>query len=205
MDIAPLLSQTARRMKPSVIRSLLKLVQQSDVISFAGGTPDAELFPRALLAEISQKVILEQGRLSLQYGETVGFKPLREQVCLALQAKGIACSLENILITSGSQQGLSLLAMTLLDPGDLVVVEEPSYLGGLLTFQNHQASFQTVPCGPDGIDLSRLKALLQSSGPKKPKFLYTIPTFQNPAGSTLPLEGRRELMELARTHGLLVI
>lgn len=205
MDTSSLLSQTARRMKPSVIRSLLKLVQQSDIISFAGGTPDSELFPRPLLAEIASKVILEQGRLSLQYGETVGFLPFREQVCAYLQAKGIDCRVENILITSGSQQGLSLLGMTLLDPGDTVIVEEPSYLGGLLTFQNYQATFQTVPCGPEGMDLSRLAQVLESSAAKKPKFLYTIPTFQNPAGSTLPEAGRKALLALAAKHGLLVV
>jgi 2-aminoadipate transaminase len=136
MDYSNLFSANANRMKPSIIRALLKLVQQSDIISFAGGTPDADLFPRELLADIASRVIREQGKLSLQYGETVGWKPLREQVAQYLSAQGINCTQENILITTGSQQGVYLTGLTLLNPGDGVVVEEPSYLGGLLSFQN---------------------------------------------------------------------
>jgi 2-aminoadipate transaminase len=192
-------------MKPSVIRALLKLVQQSDVISFAGGTPDAELFPRPLLAELASKAILEQGRLSLQYGETVGYRPFREEVCRYLRGKGIACEAENILITTGSQEGLFLLSMALLDPGDRILVEEPSYLGALLTFRNFQGQCMPVHCGPDGLDPAELEKTLESGLPAHPKFLYTIPSFQNPAGSTLPDAARKRLMELAVRRGLLVV
>lgn len=204
MDYSNLFSANANRMKPSVIRALLKLVQQSDIISFAGGTPDADLFPKELLADIASRVIREQGKLALQYGETVGWKPLREQVAQYLSAQGIDCTEENILITTGSQQGVYLAGLTLLDPGDRVMVEEPSYLGGLLAFQNFAAQFVTMPCGEQGIDPAQVDKILSETNPK-PKILYTIPTFQNPAGSTLPEAQRQKLLEVARKHDVVIL
>jgi len=204
MDHSKLFSDNANRMKPSIIRALLKLVQQADIISFAGGTPDADLFPLELLADIASRVIREQGKLSLQYGETVGWKPLREQVAQYLSAQGINCTYENILITTGSQQGVYLTGLTLLNPGDGVVVEEPSYLGGLLSFQNFQAQFLPVPCGEQGIDPTEVDRLV-SRASSKPKLIYTIPTFQNPAGSTLPEAKRAQLLEVARKHDLIIL
>jgi 2-aminoadipate transaminase len=191
-------------MKPSVIRALLKLVQQSDIISFAGGTPDAELFPRDLLADIAAKVIREQGKQALQYGETVGFKPFREQIALYLNQQGIDCTYENILITTGSQQGLFLSGLTLMNPGDGVAVEEPSYLGGLLCFKNFSAEFLPIHCGEDGINPADLDQAL-SQAPRRPKLLYTIPNFQNPAGATIPESQRARLLEVARKHDILVV
>ncbi|HTC19944.1 MAG TPA: PLP-dependent aminotransferase family protein [bacterium] len=204
MDFSQTFSQASNRTKPSIIRALLKLVQQSDIISFAGGTPDAELFPRDLLADIASRVIREQGKLSLQYGETVGWRPLREAVAEYLSAQGIACTQENILITTGSQQGLYLAGLTLLNPGDGVVVEEPSYLGGLLSFQNFLAEFLPVACGPEGVNPDEVDQRI-AQAPRKPKLVYTIPTFQNPGGSTMPEKQRAELVEVARRHNLLVI
>lgn len=204
MDYSPYFSQASSRMKPSIIRALLKLVQQSDIISFAGGTPDAELFPKDLLADIASRVIREQGRLSLQYGETIGWLPLREAVADYLKKQGIHCTTDNILITTGSQQGLFLSGITLLNPGEAVVVEEPSYLGGLLCFRNFSAGFLPVTCGETGLDPGRLDSLLSRANPK-PKLLYTIPTFQNPGGSTLPESERPKLLEVARRHNLLIV
>jgi 2-aminoadipate transaminase len=204
MDFSQSFSQASNRTKPSVIRALLKLVQQSDIISFAGGTPDAELFPRDLLADIASRVIREQGKLSLQYGETVGWRPLRDAVADYLSAQGIACTQENILITTGSQQGLYLSGLTLLNPGDGVVVEEPSYLGGLLSFRNFLAEFLPVTCGPEGVNPDEVDQRI-TQAPRKPKLIYTIPTFQNPGGSTMPEKERAKLVEVARRHDLLVI
>ena len=191
-------------MKPSVIRALLKLVQQGDIISFAGGTPDADLFPTDLLAEISSRVIRENGRFSLQYGETVGWMPLREAVAAELNSKGIRCGSENILITTGSQQGIFLSGLVLLDPGDAVVVEEPSYLGGLQAYRNFSASFVPVPCGAEGLDPAALEEAL-AAAPSRPRMLYCIPTFQNPGGSTIPEARRPAILEVARRHGLVVV
>ena len=204
MDYSRFYSQSSNRAKPSVIRALLKLVQQSDIISFAGGTPDAELFPKDLLAEIASKIIREQGKLALQYGETIGFKPLREQVALYLAAQGIDCTVDNILITTGSQQGLYLSGLTLMNPGETVIVEEPSYLGGLLCFRNFQAEFLPIHIGEDGLDPAEVDRVLTSASPK-PKILYTIPTFQNPAGSTMPEAQRAQLLEIARKHDILIV
>jgi len=204
MDYTPFFSQSSNRMKPSVIRALLKLVQQSDIISFAGGTPDSELFPRDLLADIASRVIREQGRLSLQYGETVGWKPFREQVAHYLASQGIDCTYENILITTGSQQGLYLSGLTLMNPGDTVVVEEPSYLGGLLAFRNFSANYLPIHCGENGMNPAEVDKALSNAYPK-PKLLYTIPTFQNPAGSTMPENHRAQLIEIARNHNLLIV
>lgn len=204
MDFSHSFSQASTRMKPSIIRALLKLVQQSDIISFAGGTPDAELFPRDLLANIASRVILEQGKLSLQYGETIGWRPFREAVADYLKAQGIACTPDNILITTGSQQGLYLSGLTLLNPGDGVVVEEPSYLGGLLSFQNFLAEFLPAACGPNGLNPDEVDQKI-AQAPRKPKLIYTIPTFQNPGGSTMPEVERAKLVEVARKHNLLVI
>ncbi|HVM32966.1 MAG TPA: PLP-dependent aminotransferase family protein [bacterium] len=204
MDYQSLFSNSSNRMKPSIIRALLKLVQNSQVISFAGGTPDADLFPKDLLAELATRVIKEQGKLSLQYGETPGWMPLREQVAAYLKAQGIDCTAENILITTGSQQGLFLTGLTLLNPGEGVMVESPSYLGGLLSFRNFQAEFLPVACGEQGLDPQEVDEAL-SRAARKPKLLYTIPTFQNPAGSTLPNEQRARLMEVARKHHVIVV
>ncbi len=204
MEYTQFFSQSSNRMKPSVIRALLKLVQQSDIISFAGGTPDAELFPRDLLADIASRVIREQGRLSLQYGETVGWKPFREQVAHYLSSQGIDCTYENILITTGSQQGLYLSGLTLMNPGDPVVVEEPSYLGGLLAFRNFSATYLPIRCGEQGMNPAEVDKAISNAYPK-PKLLYTIPTFQNPAGSTMPEMQRAQLIEIARNHNLLII
>ncbi len=204
MDYSRFFSQNSNQMKPSVIRALLKLVQQSDIISFAGGTPDAELFPRDLLSDIASKVIRDQGKLALQYGETIGWKPLREQIALYLSSQGIHCTMDNILITTGSQQGLYLSGLTLMNPGDTVVVEEPAYLGGLLCFRNFSANFLPLPIGEQGLDPAGVDRALSAASPK-PKILYINPTFQNPAGSTLPEEARAQLVEVARRHDLLII
>ncbi len=204
MDYSHFFSQSSNRMKPSVIRALLKLTQQPDIISFAGGTPDAELFPRDLLADIAANAIRGQGKVALQYGETIGWKPFREQIALYLQAQGIDCTYENILITTGSQQGVYLSGLALLNPGDTLVVEEPSYLGGLLAFQNFAANFLPVHIGENGLDPARVDEAVTQASPK-PKILYTIPTFQNPAGSTLPESQREKLLEVARKHDLIVI
>lgn len=156
------------------------------------------------MADIATRVIRDQGRLSLQYGETIGWKPLREQIALYLASQGIQCTVDNILITTGSQQGLYLSGLTLMNPGETVVVEEPAYLGGLLCFRNFSAKFLPVPIGEQGLDPGEVDRALSAASPK-PKILYLNPTFQNPAGSTLPEESRAQLVEVARRHDLLIV
>ncbi len=211
MDFESLYSRSARGLKPSIIRALLKLVQRSEIISFAGGTPDSALFPLETFAELSRKVVLEQGRMALQYGETQGWKPLREQVAAYLSAKGIAADPEGIIITGGSQQAIDLLARVLLDEGDLVAMEDPGYLGALYAFRAHGAGITPLPMDSDGLIPAALSAALAPStgsgppAPKPPKFLYLTPTFQNPSGRLLSAERRREIAALSAAKELLVI
>lgn len=196
-------SRLGRDMKPSIIRALLKLVQSPDIISFAGGTPDASLFPLDLFAELSRKAILEQGRLSLQYGLTQGWLPLREELSKLLASKGISASPEEILITNGSQQGIDLVNRVFLDEGDLVGVEDPSYLGALISFKNFGARTLPLEMDADGVLPEALEAALAAG--KKPKLIYLIPSFQNPTGRLLSEARRRRMVELAAAHDILII
>jgi 2-aminoadipate transaminase len=202
MNLEALYSRMAREAKPSIIRALLKLVQNSEIISFAGGTPDADLFPLEAIAEISRKVILEEGRLSLQYGETQGWKPLREALAVYLEAKGIKAGADEILITNGSQQGIDLLARVLLDPGDGVALENPAYLGALIAFKNFGAEIIPLDMDADGLKPEALEEAVRSG--KKPKLLYLTPSFQNPSGRLLTEERRKRVAALCAGHGILI-
>lgn len=190
-------------MKPSIIRALLKLVQNNDVISFAGGTPDAKFFPLELIAELTQKVILEQGRLTLQYGETIGWTPLREQVCQYLKtSKGLDLKPENILITTGSQQGIDLLSRVFIDAGDRVAVEDPAYLGALIVFGNYGASLAPLEMDSQGLKPEAFEALIKTG---KPKMIYLTPTFQNPSGRLLSEARRKQIAELCGRHNVILV
>ena len=201
-------SATARRLQPSIIRALLKLVQQPGIISLAGGTPDSNLFDLALYGKLAEQAASGQGRLSLQYGETQGWKPLREQVSAYMAGRGVSVLPEQILITTGSQQGIDLLARLFLDPGDCVAMEEPGYLGAITAFRAFGADIVTLPLrGAEGLDPVEAEAALQAaaSAGKKPKLLYLTPTYQNPTGATLTPERRAKVIELAQRHGMLVV
>lgn len=202
MNLDSLFSERSKALKPSIIRALLGLVQNPKIISFAGGTPDASLFPLELMAELSGKVILEQGRLSLQYGETQGWRPLRDALSRYLATKGIQANAEEILITNGSQQGIDLLSRVLLDPGDLVGVENPGYLGALITYNNYQARLLPLEMDQDGLLPEALEEALKAG--KKPKLLYLTPSFQNPSGRLLSQARRLKILELCETHQILL-
>ncbi|HHN81008.1 MAG TPA: PLP-dependent aminotransferase family protein, partial [Methanomicrobia archaeon] len=161
-------------------------------------------FPIEDIFRISQSVLLNEGEQALQYGTTEGYIELRKFLAARERSVGVQVDEESILITSGSQQGLELVSKTFLDKGDTVLVEEPSYLGGLSAFRLFQASFETVPLEDDGPDLDALRHLLDTL-PTPPKFFYIIPTFQNPSGITYSLEKRKELAEMAREYDLLLV
>ena len=202
MNFETIQSRLSREMKPSIIRSLLKLVQSPEIISFAGGTPDASLFPLEAFAEISRKVILDQGRLSMQYGETQGWLPLREEIARYLGGKGMQVSADEVLITNGSQQGIDLLGRVLLDPGDRVGVENPAYLGALIAFNNFQAKLVPLEMDQDGLVPESLEAAIARG--EKPKLLYLTPSFQNPSGRLLSEARRKRVAEIAAEHGIIV-
>ncbi|MFH2007620.1 MAG: PLP-dependent aminotransferase family protein [bacterium] len=207
MDYEPLFSIPATHATRSVIREILKLTQRPEVISFAGGLPAPETFPVDLLDDIISKVLQDRGQSALQYGTTEGDVRLRSEIKKWVAKDGIDAPVEQIMITNGSQQGLDLLGRVLLDPGDTVVVELPSYLGGLQAFRSYQARFEGVLQDHGGMRMDHLEgrlADLRSQG-ICPKFIYVVPDFQNPSGTTMDLERRVRLLELAREYDTLVV
>lgn len=194
-------AQRTQRMTSSVIRELLKLTEKPDVISFAGGLPAPEVFPIAEVERATEKVLREQGKTALQYAPTEGYLPLRELLVRHMARYGIRVKPANVMITSGSQQGLDLIGKLFVNPGDRVLTESPTYLGALQAWAAYQAEYLAVPIDDEGLDVERLEAQLRGG----PKFLYILPNFQNPAGVTLGLERRRRLVELANHYGAPVV
>lgn len=201
-----LFSSAARKTRPSPVRELLKVIKQPGMISFAGGMPAPEVFPIDQFAEGSEKLVSD-GTSLLQYGTTEGFEPLRTFLAKWTAPRmGREVELDEILLTTGSQQVLDLFAWAMIDPGDIAIVEDPSYMAALTAFYNHGADFASVPVDGEGMVVSELPALierLRKEG-KKPKFIYTIVNFQNPAGATMTVERRRELAAIAERYGLAI-
>ena len=189
-------------MKSSMIRELLKVTQEPDVISFAGGLPAPEIFPIKECEEACCKVLREEGALALQYSTTEGYLPLRRFVVEKMSRYGIKASEDNVLITQGSQQALDLIGKLFIDPGDVILLEAPSYVGAIQAFTSYQARYVTVPIDDDGMRVELVEEVLRKS---RPKFIYVLPNFQNPGGTTLPLERRKRLVELAEHHGIPLI
>jgi len=188
--------------KASAIREILKVTERPDILSFAGGLPAPEAFPVADLARAHAEVFAREGAAALQYSTTEGFGPLRAWVAERMRRRGLTASAEQILITSGSQQGIDLVARVLLDPGDAVVVESPSYLAALQVFEAHDASFVTVGSDEHGMRVDQLERAIKRS---KPRLVYLVPTFQNPKGTTLALERREQLARLSAEHGVAIL
>ncbi len=184
------------------IGEMLKAAQNPSMISFAGGLPALELFPDQALQRCFQRVFEGQGKAALQYAQTAGHPPLREWLALQHKRNGNPVSFEEIAVTTGSQQGLSLLAQTFLDPGDVVFVETPTYLGAIQAFQSFRAQMTMVPCDEQGVIPEELEKMLKLV---TPKFLYLIPNYQNPSGKIMGLERRIELLRIAQAYDLLVV
>lgn len=189
------------RIKSSVIRDLLKLTQSRDMISFAGGLPAGELFPVERFEEACHKVLGQMGSQALQYGPTDGYEPLRSMIASNLQRYGITASPDNVLITSGSQQALDLIGKLLINEGDGVLVEAPSYLGALQAFDVYGAEYVPVPTDDAGICTDLMEDSLRFG----PKFMYLLPNFQNPAGVSMSLERRKEVVALSERYGVPII
>jgi 2-aminoadipate transaminase len=201
-------SRIAQAMRPSPIRELFALTQRPGMISFAGGLPDPAIFPVERFAECAD-VLLGEGRTALQYGATEGYAPLVGWVCQRMTAfLGQPVSPAQVAIASGSQQLLDMLARVLLDPGDVVLVESPTYPGALHTLRNAGARFMLVPSDGDGIFVEALPELVErcrrETG-QAPKLLYTVINFSNPSGATLSLQRRRQLAALLPTLGVPVL
>jgi 2-aminoadipate transaminase len=191
------ISSTARSMTSSAIREILKITQRPEVISFAGGLPAPELFPIEEIKNAADRVLTDHGPAALQYSTTEGHLPLRSWI-----AEHNLIAPDMVQITSGSQQGLDLLGRVLIDPGDVVLVESPTYLGALQAFAPYAPRFVEVATDDDGIVPEALDDQLAGLDAK---LLYTIPTFQNPTGRTLPLARRKALLEITKRHGVTIV
>jgi 2-aminoadipate transaminase len=185
----------------SAIRDLLKVTQRPGMISFGGGLPAPDLFPVQRFEEACHKVLSQSSASALQYGQTEGYSPLRQFVADNIARHGIKTKPDNVLITSGSQQALDLLGKLLIDTGDRVLVEAPTYLGALQAFRVFAADFVSVPIDDRGLRTELLEKPLRSD----PKFMYVLPNFQNPAGTTLSEDRRVELVSLAERYGVPII
>jgi 2-aminoadipate transaminase len=189
--------------KGSAIRELLKLTEDPSIISFAGGLPAPELFPVKELEEVTIKVLREDGRAALQYSATEGFLPLREKIAQRMKKINVECEAKDILITSGSQQGLEFSGKIFLNEGDIVICESPSYLGALNAFKAYLPKFVDISMDEDGMIIEELEKALEQN--PNTKFIYTIPDFQNPSGRTMSLERRKKLLELAYKFNVPVV
>jgi 2-aminoadipate transaminase len=201
MDWASRYSLRTRRVRSSEIRELLKITDQPGVISFAGGLPSPDAFPLRRFEEACHKVIAEQSAHSLQYGRTEGYEPLREWIAANMSRYGVHAKLDNVMITSGAQQALDLIGKLFIDRGDRVLVEAPTYLGALQAFNAYGAEYFSVPIDSDGLRTDLVEEPLRSN----PKFMYLLPNFQNPAGTTLSEGRRHELVLLADKYGVPIV
>jgi 2-aminoadipate transaminase len=190
-----------RGVTSSTIREILKLTQRPEVISFAGGLPAAEYFPVERFQEACQHVLTKHSHQALQYSPTEGYPPLREMIASQLCEHNIHVTAENVLITTGSQQALLLIGALLINPGDHVLVEQPTYLGALQAFNVFQASYVGVPADENGI----LTDLVPDGLRNGTKFMYILPNFQNPAGVTISYERRADLIRFAQEHGVPIV
>ncbi len=197
------ISDRAEKMKSSVIRELLKLTQKPGVISFAGGLPSEEVFPIMDIKEAADRMLVEKGRKALQYGTTEGYKELREYLSVWMKKnKNIVADPDEIMITSGSQQGLDLTGRVFINNGDNIFASSPTYLGAIQAFNAYYPNWVTLPSDDDGMIVDKLDEVI---GEAKPKFIYQVPTFQNPDGRTMPMERREKLIEVAIKHNVPII
>jgi 2-aminoadipate transaminase len=195
-------SRDAEAFRPSAIRAFAKLINDPNIISFAGGVPNPDTFPAEAIAEIAARVIRERRAVALQYGPTRGLPRLCEFIAKLCRERRIACTADDVIVTTGSQQALDLIAHTLLDPGDVVLVELPTYIGGTSSFYARRATLAGVAQDDDGIVAESLAAV---AARVKPKLLYVIPNFQNPSGRLMAQARRERVLEIAREHDFLVI
>jgi len=208
VDYTRFIAKASEVFKASEIRELLKVVEARKVISFAGGYPDPQTFPRESLAKIAYEVVLNYGDKALQYSPTKGVTAFRETLVRYLRSSEVkVASEDDVIITTGSQQGLDLVSRTLIDPGDYIVTENPTYLAALTAFRTAKPNIIGVPIDGSGMKTEvleeRLKELMSSG--KRVKFVYTIPIAHNPAGTTMSPERKKYLLELASQYDFIVI
>ena len=197
----------AAMMKPSEIRSLFAVASRPEIVSLAGGMPNLSAFPMEMMASVVQKLILDNGQEALQYGSGQGHPKLREQICDVMALEGIRAHPDDVIVTTGSQQALDLVSRIFIDPGDVVLVEAPSYVGALGTFHQYEAKVVHVAVDDNGlIPIALREAIVATRATgRKIKFLYLIPNYQNPSGVLLSAERRTEILEICREESIFVI
>ena len=208
VNIDRLFSKRATRLRASEIRELLKITQIPGMISFAGGLPNPLAFPVDIINECIEKIFHKDINSPLQYGTTEGLTQLRGVLAERMKKNNhINCELHDVLITSGAQQALSLIALCFLDPGDTYLTTTPAYLGAIQAFHAFEANCETIPMNDEGIDTDSLRRNLKRLNRTgvNPKFIYTVPTFQNPSGETMSLNHRKELLDVASEYDFLII
>ena len=198
------LAQRAEKMNPSVIREILKVTEKPGIISFAGGLPSPQTFPIDAMREASERVLRDDGKAALQYAASEGYAPLREWVAQDLLKQGMNVSPDQVLITTGSQQGLDLVAKILIDAGSRILVETPTYLGALQAFTPMEPVAVGVDSDDHGVDANDLRAKV-GTGADKARFVYLLPNFQNPTGRTMTEERRAAVAQVAIETGLPII
>jgi 2-aminoadipate transaminase len=204
---AGLFAERTTVMRSSAMRDLMAITARPEVISLAGGLPDTSTFPPQSFAAQMTRIAQESAAEALQYGPTEGFEETKDCILEVMGAEGMLPDPDDIVVTTGGQQGIDLVTKTLVDPGDVVICEAPTYPGAVPVFCSYQADVVQVECDEDGMDidvLERLLGELRSEG-RRPKFIYSVPSFQNPAGVTMSFERRQRLVELARANEILVV
>ncbi len=204
---AGLFAERTKVMRSSAMRDLMAVTARPEVISLAGGLPDTSTFPPQSFAAQMTRIAQESSAEALQYGPTEGFEETKDCILEVMAAEGMLPDPEDLIVTTGGQQAIDLIAKTLVDPGDVVICEAPTYPGAVPVFCSYQAEVIQIECDADGMKIEELETELErlrASG-RRPKFIYSVPTFQNPAGVTMSFERRVRLVELARLHELLVV
>jgi 2-aminoadipate transaminase len=203
---ARLFAQRTKVMRSSAMRDLMAITARPEVISLAGGLPDTSTFPPESFAAQMTRIAQESSAEALQYGPTEGFERTKHCIREVMEAEGMHPDTDDIIVTTGGQQAIDLIAKTLVDPGDAVICEAPTYPGAVPVFCSYQADVIQVPCDDDGMRIDELESVLArlDAEGRRPKFIYSVPSFQNPAGVTMSAERRRRLVKIARQREILV-
>lgn len=197
-------AQSVSALRSSEIRDLMSLATSPNIISFAGGMPGNELFPLDKIDNVYQSLTEREKQVAMQYGPTNGLPTLLESLSEYLEKKGLPVKKNRLMVTTGSLQAINILAKTFVDPGDTILVETPSFIGALSAFRSYEANIISVPLKRDGIDIEQLKATLESTHPK-PKFLYFLPNFHNPAGIVYSEEVKNQMIDLLKDQDIPLI
>ena len=206
-DTAERVATRVTKMRPSAVRNLFAAATRDDIISLSGGMPDVSLLPAAAVKKATRAALEESRPQALQYGSTDGRVETRAVLCGLMRDIGVRTKPEDLMLTSGAQEALDLIAKTFINPGDIILTEGPTYLGALQAFSAYEPDVHCVPFDAEGMRMDLLEAELKTIGAHNPrlKFLYTIPNFQNPGGVTMSPARRRRLIELANEYGFMVV